>query len=220
MTTTTDAQARASEAASTTADEGKHVGKVASEEAKNVAAEAADQARNLADSARSQIEEQGAAQRDRLAATLSTLSDDLDAMARGERPAPGMANDAIQQVAQRARELSGRLDGRDLNELLDDVRGFARRRPGTFLLGSLAAGVVAGRLLRGAKNADSTPSAPKVDVPRQKAGTDAPPPPPAPVTGVAEPTLTGTGTGTGIGLGSGSDVDGPTPSGLGSGDGL
>ena len=33
-------------------------------------------------------------------------------------------------------------------QLLDDARDFARRKPGTFLLGALAAGVVAGRLFR------------------------------------------------------------------------
>lgn len=199
MTTTSDASAKTREAASTAADEGKHVGSVATDEAKHVAGEAAEQARNLAESARAQVEEQGAAQRDKLAATLSTLGDDLDSMARGEKPAPGIASDVISQVSQHARDLGQRIDGRDLDELLDDVRSFARRRPGTFLLGSLAAGVLAGRLLRGAKSAESssTPSAPQIDIPQQKTTPDlAPPPPPAetPSAGApAETTLGGTG---------------------------
>ena len=42
---------------------------------------------------------------------------------------------------------------------MEEVRRFARRRPGAFLAGSLVAGVVAGRLTRGAKAAqDSTES--------------------------------------------------------------
>jgi len=40
------------------------------------------------------------------------------------------------------------------------VRGFARRRPGTFLLGALAAGIVAGRLARGAKDGSSSSTSP------------------------------------------------------------
>ena len=50
-------------------------------------------------------------------------------------------------------DLAGWLDQRDPGELLDEVRGIARRKPGTFLLGALAAGVVAGRLTRGAVDA-------------------------------------------------------------------
>ncbi|HKC26518.1 MAG TPA: hypothetical protein VKB75_00770, partial [Jatrophihabitans sp.] len=34
-------------------------------------------------------------------------------------------------------------------DLVDELRRFARRRPGAFLMGALAAGVVAGRLGRG-----------------------------------------------------------------------
>jgi hypothetical protein len=62
------------------------------------------------------------------------------------------------EAADRARGLSSRLEGREPRELLDDVRGFAQRKPGTFLLGALAAGVVAGRLTRGAKAAQSSSS--------------------------------------------------------------
>jgi hypothetical protein len=40
---------------------------------------------------------------------------------------------------------------------VQDLRGFAARKPGTFQLGALAAGVVTGRLVKGA-TADSTPS--------------------------------------------------------------
>ncbi len=65
----------------------------------------------------------------------------------------GLAADVAHQVAERARSLSRHLDGREPSELLDDVRRFARQRPGTFLLGALAAGVIVGRLARGTKDA-------------------------------------------------------------------
>ena len=52
--------------------------------------------------------------------------------------------------------MGNRLDGREPSQILDDVRAFARRRPGAFLLGALAAGVVAGRITRGAKESQSS----------------------------------------------------------------
>ena len=65
----------------------------------------------------------------------------------------GLAAGVAAEVADRARSLSRQLDQREPSEILDDVRRFARQRPGTFLLGALAAGVVVGRLLRGTKDA-------------------------------------------------------------------
>src|SRR4051794_9887559 len=69
----------------------------------------------------------------------------------------GLAALAPRLVSERARQISTSIEGREPQEVLEDVRSFARRRPGTFLLGALAAGVLAGRLLRGAKDANGTP---------------------------------------------------------------
>lgn len=144
---------RTKQAASTAADEGKHVGAVAKDEAQNVVGTAAQQARSVASETvgqlRDQLTEQGSGQRDRLVGTLRSLGDDLEQMA-GQATEGGLAADLVRQAAGRTRSLTERLDGREPAQLLDDVRDFARRRPGTFLLGALAAGVVAGRLLRGA----------------------------------------------------------------------
>lgn len=136
----------------TAADKSKDVAGVAKDEAQQVTQEAKQQARGLVDEAMTQVDDQSRAQRDRLVEKLRTFSDDLDHMAdQGERP--GVAADLSREIASRARDLCDQVDGREPRELLDEVRGFARRRPGTFLLGALAAGVVAGRLGRGAKQA-------------------------------------------------------------------
>jgi hypothetical protein len=121
---------------------------------RSVAAEAKSQVQNLLGEATSQVEDQSRTQRDRLVGTLRTFADDLEQMAGGTQG--GIAADLVHEVADRARSLTSGLDGREPRELLDDVRRFARRKPGTFLLGALAAGVVAGRLTRGAKAAQST----------------------------------------------------------------
>lgn len=152
------ASTEAKQAAGTAADQSKHVAGVTKDEARNVVQESKQQAQGLLDEAKTQLDEQSRTQRDRLVGTLRTFGDDVERMANGEQAAGGMAQDLARQVADRARELGSRIDGREPTELLDEVRTFARRRPGTFLLGALAAGVVAGRLTRGAKDGRSEAS--------------------------------------------------------------
>jgi hypothetical protein len=152
MTTDQSSAERVKGAASTATDEGKHVGAVAKDEVQNVVGTAAEQARNVASETisqlRDQFTEQTSGQRDRLVQTLQSLGDDLQRMA-DQSSDGGVAKDLVREVADRARSLKDHLDGREPGMLLDDVRGFARRRPGTVLLGALATGVVAGRLFRG-----------------------------------------------------------------------
>lgn len=152
MTTSPSAQEKAQQTAATAADESKQVAGTAKQEAQNVAAEAKTQVSSLMDDAAREVSDQSRTQRDRLVGTLRSVSDDLDRMA-SQSDSSGVAADLVRQVSQRTRTLGDHVDGREPAELLDDVRAFARRRPGTFLLGAVAAGVVAGRLTRGAKAA-------------------------------------------------------------------
>jgi hypothetical protein len=133
-----------------TTDQAKHAASVAGDEAKQVASDVRDQARGLLDETKNQVQDQSRTQRDRLVDTLRTFGDDLDSMAQEGN---GLASGAAREVAQRARTISERLDGREPSELLDDLRSFARRRPGMFLAGALISGVVVGRLLRGGRDA-------------------------------------------------------------------
>jgi hypothetical protein len=50
---------------------------------------------------------------------------------------------------------SSKLQNREPAQLLDEVRSFARRKPGTFLIGAALLGVAAGRLTRGIQAAHS-----------------------------------------------------------------
>jgi hypothetical protein len=147
-----EAQQQAKQVAGTAADQSKHVAGVAKDQAQNVAAEAKYQARGLVDEAKAQVDEQSRTQKDRLANTLRTFSDDLEQMA-SKSDQSGMAADLARQVASKAKDVSSHLENHDPSDLLDDVRDFARRKPGMFLLGAAAAGMVAGRLARGAKEA-------------------------------------------------------------------
>jgi len=149
---------QAQEIAGTATDEAGRVASTAKDEVLNVAAEAKHQAANLMDQALSEVEQQTETQRDRLVETLRGFTDDVEKMLSGQGGANGLAGDLARQAADRARALTSSLQDRRPGEILEDVRGFARRRPTTFLLGALAAGVVAGRVARGAKDSGAVGS--------------------------------------------------------------
>lgn len=177
-----DAKDRAQQAAGTAAEETKHVAGVAQEEAAKVASEAKDQLRGLLGDATSQVDEQSRAQKSRLTETLRTFGDDLDGMAQ-QQEGSGPATQLVQQVAQQAKSLASHLDDREPQDLVEDVRRYARRRPGTFLLGAVVAGVVVGRLTRGAKAAkDDQGSSPQGVNPEPTLTRGRPPVTTAPVT--------------------------------------
>lgn len=158
-----EVKGRAQDTAQEANQQARQVGQTAKEEAANVAEQAKEQGRNLVDEARSQLDEQSRGQRDRLVSLLQGVGGDLDKMSSN---APeGIARDLTQQLGRRVQEFGGRLDGREPSDLLEEVRRFARRRPGTFLLGAAIAGVAVGRFARGAKQAqdrrtDVTPAVP------------------------------------------------------------
>jgi len=160
MTTTSQSNQSMQDAASSAAEEGKHVAEVAKDEAQKVAAEARSQARGLLDDAMTQVQDQSRTQRDQLVGTLQTFSDDLERMA-DQGGGSGLAAEVARQVADRARTFGNRIQDREPTDLLDDLRAVARRRPGLFLAGALAAGVVAGRLARGLNQAREGSNAPQ-----------------------------------------------------------
>jgi hypothetical protein len=133
------------------------VAQTAADNAKNVAAETKAQARNMVSEAKDQLREQTSAQHKSLVTNLRSLADELGSMAtNGEQSGP--ATDLVGKASDRARSTASWLDQRDPAQLVDELRSFARRRPGVFLAGALAAGVVAGRLTRGVAAAHSSDS--------------------------------------------------------------
>jgi hypothetical protein len=154
QTSTTDAaREQATQVGQTAKESGQKVAGTAAEQGKNVLDEGRTQARHLTREVSNQVSEQTSAQKDKAATGLRTLSDELRGMANGQGAPAGVAGDLVHQASAKAGELAEWLDQRDPGTLLEEVRGLARRKPGTFLLGALAAGVVAGRLTRGAVDA-------------------------------------------------------------------
>ncbi|WP_029431480.1 hypothetical protein [Blastococcus sp. URHD0036] len=147
-------------------DEARAVGQTAAQGASQVASTAADQASQVVQETKAQAQDVLAQGRDQLRQQVVTqqqkagqglagLADALRGMAEGNAPAPGPAADLVRQGAGKVEEFAHLLQNREPAALLEDIRSFARRNPGTFLLGAALAGVVAGRLTSGVKAAHS-----------------------------------------------------------------
>ena len=134
-------------------ESGQRVASTAAEQGKNVLDEGRAQARNLTHEVSQQAHEQSKVQKDKAASGLRSLGTELQNMAAAQGGQAGLATDLAQQASVKVHDLAGWLDQHEPGDLLDEVRSLARRKPGTFLLGALAAGVVAGRLTRGAVDA-------------------------------------------------------------------
>jgi hypothetical protein len=127
---------------------GEHVVETAKQESKQVVEEARSQARNLWDQTRSELSDQAGQQQQRAAGGLRSLGDELASMARSSDQ-NGLGTDLAQRAGEQARRLADYLEQRDPGSLLDEVRGFARRKPGTFLAIAAGLGVLGGRMSRG-----------------------------------------------------------------------
>jgi ElaB/YqjD/DUF883 family membrane-anchored ribosome-binding protein len=131
----------------TAAEQAGNVAGTAKDEAKNVAHEAKSQAKDLFTQTQSELKEQAGVQQQRVASGLRSLGDELGSMA-GNSEQQGLATDLVRQVSDRAGSAASWLDSRDPGSLLNEVKSYARRKPGTFIAVAAIAGVVAGRLTR------------------------------------------------------------------------
>lgn len=125
----------------------KQVADTAKAEASQLASEAKGQAQDLFHQVRSEATGQVSTQQARIAEGLRVISGDLDKMsvAADGNTATGLVSQAAGTVGQ----LAGWLENREPADLLDEARRYARRNPGTFLLGAALLGLVGGRLTRG-----------------------------------------------------------------------
>jgi hypothetical protein len=156
QSTTDVAKDEAKNVQETAVQAGSQVASTATDQAKEVVQETQRQAKDLLDQGRSQVREQAISQQQKAGQSLTSLAQELRGLADGTSSgAPGPARDLLQQASGMVDDFAHKLQTRDPGELLDEVRSFARRKPGLFLLGAAAAGVLAGRLTSGVKAAHS-----------------------------------------------------------------
>jgi hypothetical protein len=175
------ARQQAAQVKDTAQDAARDVAGTAKDETLNVKDEAVGQARDLAASARQEATSQLATQQDRLAGQSRTISEDLERISRGERPESDLVNQAVTMLSRRARQLTEQLETKEPADLLDDVRRFAARRPGTFLAIAAGIGLAAGRLTRGLKDAHDDAEGHARHTQTRHASTHRPSPGPVPV---------------------------------------
>ena len=127
----------------------KSVASTAATEAKDVAHEARTQLRQLFTQLTGEATDQASGQTQRAVGGLRSLSSELSGMAQSQQGESGLATDLARQGASRLDAAAGWLEGRQPGEILDEVRSFARRRPGAFIAGAALLGLVGGRMTRG-----------------------------------------------------------------------
>lgn len=153
----------------------------AREQGREVTAEAGRQVRGLARQAQSQVVEQARGQQQRAASGLKSLGGQLRAMA-DNAPEPGTATQLVQQMSDQIERAGDWLDNHEPGAVLGEIRSYARRNPGMFLLGAGVLGVLAGRI---ARNLGGAPTSEAPDYPRGATFTATLPP-------AAESTMGGT----------------------------
>jgi hypothetical protein len=155
------AKDQAGNVASTAAQAGSQVASTAADQAKQVTQETKRQAQDLIQQGRSQLQQQARTGQQKAGEGISGIAQQLRTMVEGGGETPsGPAADLVRQAGDKLEELASWVQQREPGDLVDEVRAFARRKPGVFLLGAAVAGVVAGRLTTGvvAAHKDSSPS--------------------------------------------------------------
>jgi hypothetical protein len=112
--------------------------------------EARSQATGLAGEARDQLRHQADAQTARAAESLRMVGSDLASMADASEHPDSTVTKVTREMASGVGRMAGRLEDRGIEGTLDDVKRYARRNPGTFILGAAALGFMAGRFFRNA----------------------------------------------------------------------
>jgi hypothetical protein len=132
--------------------EGTGVVETTKEQAGEAAGQVMHEVRDLAQEARSQVLAQATTERDKAVRSLSALGGELRSMAE-RSDQNGLGAELVRNAAQRVQSIGAFVGDREPGQLVEEVRSYARRKPGVFLLGALVAGAAVGRLTKGAMSA-------------------------------------------------------------------
>ncbi|MGR0321031.1 hypothetical protein [Agromyces sp. ZXT2-3] len=123
------------------------VADTAEQEARSVGHEAKDRARRLADRVGDEVRSQASTQQHRAAGGIRGVGEQFSRMASSSE-SDGMAREIVGTVGDRAERAAAWLDRREPGDLVEELKRFARRRPGAFLAIAAGAGVLVGRFTR------------------------------------------------------------------------
>lgn len=125
-------------------EEAEKAGAALSESASRIASDVRDQAVETLDSGRSQV----ASSLGDFTAAIKKASDEL-----GNRD-QSMAANLVREAASGLEQVSGAIEGKNIQELTRSVSGFARRQPAAFLIGAALAGIAIGRFAKASAEHD------------------------------------------------------------------
>lgn len=145
------AKEQASQVAGNVREQAGQVAGTAKQEAKQTAGEAKQQAQQLLRQSQSELSDQAATQQQRLASGLRSFSSEMGQMADGADE-PGIATSVAQWASQVTDDAGRWLEDRDPSSVFDEVRRYARRNPGTFMLIAGGLGLAVGRVARSLKD--------------------------------------------------------------------
>jgi len=137
--TTNEARQEAGAVAGSVKDESKQLAQTATEQTRTVLHQVQDDVRDRAG------QEAG-----KVADALHSASKQLNTMASAGDEQAGVLPAIAREGASAADHVARRLDEGGMDALFADVRSWARRNPGAFVFGAVAAGFVAGRVVRNA----------------------------------------------------------------------
>jgi hypothetical protein len=139
-------------------------------QAKQDTRETLDKARNQVQSMLAEQKQSAAGQVEGLARALRKTAEQLDA--QDQSPVARY----VERAAERLDQLGGTLRDRDIESLAMQVQDFARRQPGVFLGGAVAAGFLVARFLKSSSPSaqSSAPSSSPSDEPYAGTSTDEP----------------------------------------------
>ena len=134
--------------AATAKESGREVVDEVGEKTAEVASTAKGEFQRLMDQASTEVQSVGRERGEQLAGRLDTLVQQMRALREGRVDEAGDLRSWMSQAEQRMQHYATTLRERGPDGVLDDVRRFARRRPGAFLLAAGATGFVFGRAVR------------------------------------------------------------------------
>jgi hypothetical protein len=140
----------------TVADAGSHLAQTAADQAKDIAAQTRQQAKSLLQHGRQQLHDQTVFQQQKVALRLTTVADELRELAH--HTSSDSMSEWTRQGADQLHQFASWLHDREPDELLEQVRSFARRRPGAFLLQPGSPTTLARRSRRHARRPPEAPS--------------------------------------------------------------
>jgi ElaB/YqjD/DUF883 family membrane-anchored ribosome-binding protein len=146
---------QATQVADTATEGAKDVVHTAMDQAAEVGTEIKEQGRDVVNQARSQLRGHADDQTQQIAGKLRELGDEMRALVDGRPEQAQNVRDYADQAAGKLSDLARRLESRGFDGVVDDVKSFARRRPGAFLAGAAVAGMAVGRLLRNSSGSDA-----------------------------------------------------------------